>query len=131
MDTPHSAARLLGKHAAAGTRLFNPYNAGAQLLWYSAPPIRLYIDPRNNHGAGALQHYLDDLLPNTQKFEQLAAAQHVDVALADLSDGRMSTLAAHLDGSQRWRLIDFDGVFVLYATAQHAGDRCVKITVFT
>lgn len=118
VDTPRAAARYLAAHAPAGARLFNPYNAGAFLLWAVGPRVRLYLDPRNNLGAPLLAHYLDVLLPQPRAFDAEAARLAFDLALLDLGDGRFGPLGAHLRQQRAWRPVFFDGRFALYAHAR-------------
>lgn len=106
-------ARFVGRNVPAGTRLFNPYNAGPWLQWYGGGKVPLYIDPRNNLGAAALRRYLA-VLKDERQFEREVQRLRIDLALVDLADGAMSRLAGHLQQSTRWRLIYLDGYFALY-----------------
>lgn len=114
-DTPRAAARYLATHAPTGARLFNPYNAGAYLLWTVGPRVQLYIDPRNNLGAPLLRRYLYSLLPRPDAFEAEAARLAFDLVLLDLGDGRFGPLGGHLRGLGGWLPVFFDGRFALYA----------------
>ena len=121
VDAPLAAARFLANDAPSGARLFNPYNSGPWLLWLVGPRIQIYIDPRNNHGAALLQRYVRDLLPHPHRFEQEASRLMIALCLVDLGDGRYGPLAAHLAlARRRWRMIQIDGRFALYARAQSA-----------
>jgi len=115
IDTPRAAAGFLAAHAPAGARLFNPYNAGAYLLWAVGPRVQLYLDPRNNLGAPLLAHYLDTLLPVPSAFDAEARHLSFDLALLELGDGRFDALGAHLRRHRDWRPVFFDGRFALYA----------------
>lgn len=114
-SAPIAASVFIGDQASRGTRLFNPFNAGPWLLWHVGPNIRLYIDPRNNLGAKALQRYVSQILPDPAAFEREAERLRITLALVDLADGRMAVLNTHLDRSEAWSLIFFDGQFALFS----------------
>jgi hypothetical protein len=110
---PLLAARFLSRHAAPRARLFNPFNAGAILLW-KAQGTQLYIDPRNNLGHEHLRHYLD-VLASPERFEDERAKRPFDLVLCDLRWPRFAKLNAHLAQKRKtWRPIYFDGRYVLY-----------------
>jgi hypothetical protein len=115
-DAPLAAAARLARGAPAGSRLFAPYNAGPWLLWLGRGRVRLYVDPRNNLGAGMLHRYVHHLLPDPGHFEAEVGRYGITLCLVDLEDRRMAVLAAHLRRSPgRWRRLGSDGRFALYA----------------
>lgn len=115
-DAPITVAKRLLQPAFARKKLFNPFNAGPWLLWYSTPNhIRLYIDPRNNLGAAHLEDYVTKLLRDPHEFSANVAALDIHLALVDLSDGRMTSLNRFLEESANWKLVFFDGYYALYA----------------
>ena len=112
--SPAAMARFLARTAPAGARLFNSFDSGPWLLWLATPRVKLYIDPRNNQGAPALQRYVRQVLPSPGRFEQ-EVADH-GITLAEVDGGpRMATLATHLRRSTRWKRIYHDGQHTLYA----------------
>jgi hypothetical protein len=113
--TPLTIATFIGRSAPAESRLFNPYNAGPWLLWKATPRVKLYIDPRNNLGARALAHYVDDVLPKPGIFFGEATRLGIGLAMIDTADGRMATLHAALRKHEGWKLGYFDGTYAIYA----------------
>ncbi len=110
------AAGFLGRHAPAGTNLFNDYNSGPYFLWLAAERgVRVYIDPRNNLGGQRLARYLDWLLPSPAQFEREVRAAGVTLAHVDADQERMRPLAVHLGRSPAWALVYFDGRHALFA----------------
>ena len=108
-DAPLRAAAFFARNAPAGSRLFNPFNAGPWLLWRAVCSrrctdgrLRIYIDPRNNLGADALERYLE-VRADPARFEQEARSLAINLVLVDLSDGRDRALGAHLDRDPTWR----------------------------
>ena len=116
---PMAAATFLARRAPAGTRLFNTYNAGPFLLWL-VPEVKLYIDPRNNLGAGQITRYVEQVLTSPQRFEAEAVKTGAQMAMVDLTDDRYSILGAHLRRSPAWRLVHMDGCFAIYRSKARA-----------
>lgn len=100
--SPAALARFLAREAPPGARLFNNFDSGQWLLWLAAPQVKLYIDPRNNQGAGALKRYVAQVLPTPEEFAREVRRHHITLAEVDTSDPRMSALAAHLSSSKQW-----------------------------
>src|SRR5262249_30661182 len=103
------AARFLAAHAPAGARLFNAFDDGPWLLWLTAPRIQHYVDPRNHLGAGFLQQYARDLLPDPERFEAEAARSNISLALVRARDPQMQALARHLADAPEWPLVYWNG----------------------
>ena len=114
-SSPAALARFLAREAPPGARLFNDFDSGQWLLWLAAPRVKLYIDPRNNHGAASLRRYLDQLLPNPPLFEREVRRHGITMAEVDSAEPRAAALAAHLARSSQWTRVFFDGRRSLYA----------------
>ena len=112
---PQAVARFAAALAAPGAHTFNPFNAGAHLLWLACPPLKLYLDPRNNLGHAALRDYVEKVLPNPGAFDALAARLDLELALVHTRLPRFDGLARHLGRSKQWHLLFFDGRYALYA----------------
>ena len=119
-DAPLAACDFLREEvkgevsSAKEIRLFNPYNAGPWLLWLVGPPVKLYIDPRNNLGAEMLSHYVSEVRTKPSKLNEVFDEHDVDLAMVDLADGTQQTIAQTLREDLRWSMIHFDGRFVIY-----------------
>lgn len=111
---PVAAARFLARAAPEGSRLFNPYNAGPWLLW-EAPRVRLYIDPRNNLGARALERFSNDVRLQPARFDEEVRRLEINLAMLDLSNVLTWPLNLHLDRSHAWRPVYLDGRYAVYA----------------
>jgi hypothetical protein len=113
-EAPLGAVQYLAREAPRGSRVLNPYNAGPWLLWGAGERIKLYIDPRNNLGAGVLRRYLQLLrAPATLERE----VQHLGIThcLVDRAAPLMAPLLLHLGRSHpRWRLVYSDHRYRLY-----------------
>lgn len=112
--TPLGAASFVGRSAPERSRLFNPYNAGPWLLWRASTRVKLYIDPRNNLGAKALQHYVKDVLPKPGVFFGEATRLGIGLTMVDISDGRMARLHKAMQKHEDWQLGYFDGTYAIY-----------------
>lgn len=120
-DAPLDAAAYLAQDAPAGSRLFNPFNAGPWLLWKAVCArrctdgrLRIYIDPRNNLGADALKRYLE-VRADPIRFEQEARRLAINLVLVDLSDRRDRALGAHLHRDPTWHSVHRDRRYTVYA----------------
>ena len=116
-ETPERAARFIAAHARAGSRLANVFNDGPWLLWFSAPRVRHYLDPRNNLGAPVLAHYIDEVLADPTSFEAEAKRLNISLALMRARDPRSASLASYLTNAPNWPLIYWDGYHALHARA--------------
>jgi hypothetical protein len=104
----------LARAAPEGSRLFNPYNAGPWLLW-EAPRVRLFIDPRNNLGARALERFSTEVRLQPARFDEEVRRLEINLAMLDLSNVLTWRLNLHLDRSHAWRPVYLDGRYAVYA----------------
>jgi hypothetical protein len=104
----------MAAHAPEGARLANAFNDGPWLVWISAPRIRHYLDPRNNLGAPLLARYVNEVLPDPQRFEAEARREGITLALIRTRDPRLQRLGRYLTDAPGWRLIYWDGHHALY-----------------
>jgi hypothetical protein len=115
LDSAERAASFIAEHAPSGARVANTFNDGPWLAWLSAPRVQHYLDPRNNLGAGVLDRYVHEILPDPARFRGEVQVRGISLVLLRTRDPRLQPLAAALSGAQEWPLLYWDGFHALHA----------------
>jgi hypothetical protein len=114
-DDAESAAKFLAAHAPAGSRLANAFDDGPWLLYWSAPRVRHYLDPRNNLGASWLERYVSEVLSSSVAFEAEVRRLDISLALVRQSDPHWNEAARALANARDWKLVYWDVDHSAYA----------------
>lgn len=110
-----NVAKFLTAHAPPDSRVANAFDDGPWLLYWSAPRVRLYLDPRNNLGARWLQRYVDSVLASDADFEAEARWLGITLALVRQSDPHWDAVGEALENAPGWTLVYWDGDHAAYA----------------
>ena len=92
-----------------------PFDVGPWLLYVGEGRFTVYVDPRNTKGAEHLRQFVEEILPNPERFEQEARGYGVTHVVVDTASPRMQRLGEHLAHTPAWRLVYQDSRHKVYA----------------